>query len=313
MKKIIKISILFFLGNLIVSCEKNDINSQYLTENIIVVVVDGPRYSETWGDSTHQYIPRFYNDLSKSGAVNTQFYNNGPTYTLSGHTSIITGHYQEIDNTGKEVPEYPSIFQYWNKNQPDNQNESWIIASKDKLEVLDNCKQSSYKDQYRPNTECGVDGLGSGYREDKITFDTLLGVMKESKPRMILVNFREPDFSAHKGNWEDYTNGIRDTDEYVYRIWSYIQNNSFYKGRTTMFVTNDHGRHLDNVSNGFVSHGDDCLGCRHINFYAYGPDFKKNIIVDKSRELIDISATISELMGFEMEFGQGNVMYELFK
>lgn len=80
-----------------------------------------------------------------------------------------------------------------------------------------------------------------------------------------------------------------------------------------MFVTNDHGRHLDTVSVGFSSHGDGCEGCRHVMFYAYGPDFKQNVVVNNPRDLIDISATIAELLQFKMPYGKGQVMMELFK
>ena len=53
-----KILMLFFWGTMVFSCEKENLRPKYLTENIIVVVIDGARFSETWGDSTHQYIPR---------------------------------------------------------------------------------------------------------------------------------------------------------------------------------------------------------------------------------------------------------------
>lgn len=295
------------------SCKKETSKPGYLTENIIVVVIDGPRYSETWGDSTHQNIPYLANQLSKYGIVNTEFYNNGPTYTLAGHTAITTGFYQEIDNFGKELPQYPSFFQYWKAQNPDSLELSWIVTSKDKLEALTNCLYNKFNDKYIPSADCGISGLGSGYRDDSVTFDTLINVLSEYHPKLTLVNFRDPDFSAHTRNWDNYLNGIRSTDEDIYQIWKFIQNDSYYKGKTTLFVTNDHGRHLDSISDGFVSHGDGCPGCRHINLYAFGPDFKQGIIIKTKRELIDITATISEIMHLNMEYGNGEIMYELFK
>ncbi|MFZ4059412.1 MAG: hypothetical protein ACOYKE_14815, partial [Ferruginibacter sp.] len=68
------------------SCKKESIPDKYKTENVIIIVIDGARYSETWGDTLHQYIPFFSNEISKKGIVNTNFYNNGPTYTLAGHS-----------------------------------------------------------------------------------------------------------------------------------------------------------------------------------------------------------------------------------
>jgi len=295
------------------SCKKETRAPGYLTENVIIVVIDGPRYSETWGDSTHQNIPRLSNQLSEFGVVNTQFYNNGPTYTLAGHTAITTGFYQEIDNSGKELPMYPSIFQYWIAKYLNRNELSWIIASKDKLEVLNNCQFIDFNNKYEPSTDCGISGLSSGYRDDSVTLDVLIKVLSEKRPKLTLVNFRDPDYSAHSNDWNKYLQGIRSTDEYLYQIWEYIQNDCYYKGKTTLFVTNDHGRHLDSIADGFASHGDGCSGCRHINLYAFGPDFKQGVITNTQRELIDLSATISELLHLNMEFGEGKIMYELFE
>lgn len=295
------------------SCKKETPKQGYLTKNIIVVVMDGARYSETWGYSTHHNIPYLANQLSKYGVINTQFYNNGPTYTLAGHIAVTTGFYQEIDNSGKELPLYPSFFQYWNAKFPTHKQLSWIITSKDKLNVLNNCQSGDFSNKYGPFTDCGISGPGSGYRDDSTTFDTLISVLSEYHPKLILVNFRDPDFAAHTNNWNNYLNGIRNTDKYIFQIREYIQNDPYYKGRTTLFVTNDHGRHLDSISGGFASHGDGCDGCRHINFYATGPDFKQGVIINNQRELNDITATIAEIMHIKMEYSSGEIMYELFK
>ena len=77
-------------------------------------------------------------------------------------------------------------------------------------------------------------------------------------------------------------------------------------------MTNDHGRHGNGNRDGFISHGDGCRECRHLNFFAIGPDFKKNIVLNTKRSQVDIAATISTLMNFEMPSGKGETMRELF-
>jgi hypothetical protein len=316
MKIIIHLLFVFILFSTVnFSCETDAPISKYKTKNVIVVIMDGPRYSETWGDPTHSNIPRMANQLAKQGIIYTQFYNNGPTYTLAGHTSIATGYYQEIENTGKEYPKYPSMFQYWNKTYMEEQYHAYIIASKDKIDILGNCQDSAWKGRFTPATNCGVEGMGtgSGFRSDSLTCKVTINILKEHHPHLVLVNFAEPDNSGHAGNWNDYLKGIKCTDEYIYDIWEYIQSDSYYKGTTTFFYTNDHGRHLNGVLNGFVSHGDSCEGCRHINFFASGPDFKQDVIIDTRRQLVDLPATIAELLSFKMPHCQGEVMWELFK
>ena len=330
--KIQLIIVILFFG--LVSCNKTDngssgmpLNTQsnandstatfkdYQTENVFIIVIDGPRYTETWGDASHQYQPRLVDSLAAEGTVYTNFYNNGVTFTNPGHTAITTGNYQALDNRGGALPYRASIFQHWLKESGADSSKAWLITSKDKLQVLANCYEREWNNLFMPSTNCGVggNGLGSGYREDSLTFKQIKTILNTHHPKLTLINFKEPDASGHRNNWNAYLNGIRNTDEYVYQIWNMIQNDTEYAYKTTMFVTNDHGRHLDGHLDGFVSHGDNCKGCRHINLFAIGPDFQKGQIITAYREQRDISATIAELMNFNFPTRKGEVMQELFK
>ncbi|MFZ4399541.1 MAG: alkaline phosphatase family protein [Bacteroidales bacterium] len=314
MNKLFKLLfLLFIISSFLFSCKRESLPYQYKTKNVIVVIIDGARYAETWGDSTHQYIPEMANQMSEYGIINKEFYNNGPTYTLAGHTALTTGFYQEINNSGVEIPQYPSIFQYWQKQFQTNKDLSWIISSKDKLEILNNCQQTEWKGKNTPSVNCGINGNSSGYREDSISFRKLIEVLNTRHPRLVLFSLRNPDYMAHTGIWENYIQGIKSSDTFAYLVWKYIRQDEFYKGNTTLFITNDHGRHSDSIADGFASHGDGCNGCRHIFLYAYGPDFKQGKIIDNHRELTDISATIAELLHFKINYGNGSAMFELFE
>src|SRR5690606_27058640 len=147
---------------------------------VIILIVDGPRYSETWGDSTRQYIPHMTKDLAPSGVVSTAFYNDGFTYTTSGHTAICTGKREELENSkGKDLPSSPSIFQYYLKESKLPASKAWVITSKDKLFILGNCDDVQWNDKYLPSTNCGVNGPLSGYRDDLITSDRVMKVLKK--------------------------------------------------------------------------------------------------------------------------------------
>ncbi|HAQ21081.1 MAG TPA: sulfatase [Prolixibacteraceae bacterium] len=295
--------------------QSKKVNRSYQTKNVIIVIADGLRYSEGWGDSTHQFMPRMADQLAKEGVVNTRFYNMGGTYTSAGHTSMTTGIYQSINNGGEELPANPSFFQYWNQVYGNDRQKSWIIASKDKLAVLADCNNPFWQGKFTPSVNTGIEGrgLGSGYREDSLTLKTIFEILKQHHPNMLLINFRDPDFSAHSGIWANYVAGIKKTDEYIFRLWMFLQNDSVYKNTTTLFVTSDHGRHLDSVADGFAGHGDGCEGCRHLGFFACGPDFKPGALVNIHREQIDVPVTVAELMGFDLPNTEGNIMTELFR
>jgi hypothetical protein len=296
------------------SCERVIVNDKLDSRNVIIIVIDGVRYSETWGDTTFSNIPNM-KIISESGILFTNFYNDGPTYTTSGLTSLTTGNYQEIDNTGLEIPKFVSIFQLWNEKYVNSYPGARIFSSKDKLSILSDCTDSTYNGLFRPQTDCGVNGtgVGSGIRHDSITLTRAINVLTVEHPRLVLISFREPDYSAHQANWQVYIDGIKNTDKYVYQIWDFIEKDSFYKGTTALFITNDHGRHLDNVQDGYISHGDTCDGCKHVSLLAFGPDFSKGEIIKTNRELIDIPATIAEILRFPMPTGNGIILREILK
>jgi hypothetical protein len=281
---------------------------------VIVVVMDGARYSETWGDSNHTYIPFMADSLLHDGVIYSNFYNQGPTYTLAGHTAITTGVYQEIDNSGRQLPDSASMFQRWAKTWNKDKTKAWIITSKSKLEVLGNTIDSSWVNSYLPETNCGKWGLGVGSenRDDKLTLQNTLEILSAYTPELVLINFMQPDVSGHSGNWNQYTEAITQTDSLIYKLYMFTQQHPAYKNRTYFFVTNDHGRH-DDASGGFTSHGDRCEGCRHIFLYASGPRFKKEVVIDSLRQQIDIPATIAYLLKSDFKQTNGKVMSELFQ
>jgi hypothetical protein len=113
--------------------------------------------------------------------------------------------------------------QAWRKafNQP--QEKAWIIATKDKLEVIKNCKEPKWKDTYNPLANCGKEGLGTGYREDITTFNKVKEILTTYTPNLMLINFKQPDSAGHSGDSLAYVQGIIDTDEYTKQIWDFIQ------------------------------------------------------------------------------------------
>lgn len=305
MKHTMSFLLVFLLLN---SCYKKPIMAIYKTRKVVLVSIDGARWSETWGDSLRQFIPYRSKVLLPQGILLTACYNNGYTYTTAGHTAMLTGNYQGLDNTGKETPLMPNIFQYyrWAANIPENK--TWIISSKDKIEALANCLNNQWQGKYLPLTDCGISGLGSGYREDSITYRRATEILKTEQPNLSLVHFRDPDFTAHQGDWDAYLAAIRNTDSLVSALWSFLQADTNYQGVTTMIITNDHGRHLNGIADGFISHGDGCEGCRHVELMIIGPDVAHNQEINKPCGLVDVSSIIAELLHVPFNTGKGKTV-----
>jgi hypothetical protein len=282
------------------------------TKNVIIVVIDGPRYSETWGSSP-SHMPNMATRLKSRGVFFSNFYNNGFTYTNSGHVALTTGITQPIDNFDQELPQQPSIFQLWRQATGKPITAAWLITSKDKLHILANTLNPEWKDQYPPSVDCGVSGPGTGYRADSLTLVAVKRILTHYQPNLVLINFMEPDGFAHAGNWPNYLRGIVRDDRYVWQLYNFLRQHKAYRNNTTLLITNDHGRHLDGIATGWLDHGDACEGCRHISLLALGPDFKKGRTITEPHTLVDVPSTVAYLLGFPLPQGQGKLIDALFK
>jgi predicted AlkP superfamily pyrophosphatase or phosphodiesterase len=300
----------FFLSNT-AHCQSKEI--QYESEYFVILVIDGPRYSETYGDTTCKYIPNLCTQLKPYGTFFSNFKNDGPTLTVPGHTAIMTGNYQHISNIGGQLPKNPSLFQYYIKEKHALSKDAQVIASKGKLNVLSNTRNKKWRDTYLPYSYCGPNGNGLGYGDDFQTMQKVTESLSSSAPpHLMLINLLGVDVEGHANHWEKYLENIQLTDVYALQLWNTIQENASMRNKTTLFITNDHGRHLPKVKNGFVSHGDGCEGCRHISLLVLGPDVAPGKEITKKAELIDIPETIARMLGIDFPTGKGDFLEEIF-
>jgi len=276
--------------------------SNYQTKNVVIISIDGPRYIDTWNNTSIDLIPN-QRSLKSEGVFFNNFYNNGFTYTMSGHAAITSGYYENIHNNGTESPANKSIFQQFLSYTKLPPFKSCIIASKKKLDALGNTKDLRWHNSFLPltNTE---------NREDSVTLRVSLDVLSEHQPSLTMIHFKGPDVAGHGNRWDDYLKAIQSTDIYVKEIWNYLQTVENYRNKTTLLITNDHGRHLDGIQNGFISHGDRCEGCKHISLLALGPDLLKGSIVTQHFGQIDLAPTIARLLNFPWE-GEGKEIIPL--
>ncbi len=283
------------------------------TKFVYILVIDGPRYSETYGEQNCKYSPILCDSLKKEGTFYANFQNNGPTFTVPGHAAIVTGNYQRISNSGTTLPKQPSIFQYFLKATNQDASAAYVVASKGKLDVLVNTKHKKWHNQYVASTYCGPNGNGLGYGRDDKTFAKVSAlVQSQNPPQLLLINLLAVDVYGHANNWDKYLEAITQSDTYAAQLWEMIQANPLLKDQTTLMITNDHGRHLDGVRSGFVNHGCRCAGCRHISLLVLGPDTPKGVIVAKKTDMIDISKTIATIFHFEMPTSKGAFLQEAF-
>jgi hypothetical protein len=281
-------------------------------EHLVVVVIDGPRWSETWGEPTRAHIPVQAKRILPLGGFCPDFANDGWTYTNCGHAAITTGFYEQIENQGNQLPAHVGLFQRFLAATGKPAESCWVITSKRKLHILGDSVDPAWNGKFTPRLDCGIPGIPEpGFRDDEATTIRVQEVLKTAHPALMLVNLRTPDSFGHAQDKAGYLEAIRLTDHLVGRIWATIQEDSVLRDRTNLFITNDHGRHLDGIKDGYISHGDACPGCRKISLLAVGPDIIPGAVSTKRRNQLDLAATWAWLAGIELPGTPGTVMHEL--
>jgi hypothetical protein len=278
----------------------------YDTEHVVLVIIDGLRYTEGLGDSNHTYVPRMH-ELSRQGAIAEPFTNDRHTNTMRAVPAIWCGAWTEVVSFpdrycgGAENYrcELPTIFEYYRKHLSRPREDCLYVLS-DVGCVWKASFDPDYGSDYWPLYHCVGTTDIEVWKEAKTLLDTF-------HPSFLLLYLCRVDHFGHSGSWSYYTRSIEIADSIVGMLWDFIESDPVYAGKTTVFVTNDHGRHTDD----FTGHDCDCEGCRTVQLLAVGPDIKQGLVSQVPRTICDITPTIGELLGFATEKATGSVMYEL--
>jgi hypothetical protein len=271
-------------------------------QHVLIVVLDGLRAQEAWLDPAKKNTPHLAGELAAKGTLFTRVENQGPTYTNAGHTALVTGFYQDINNQGLELPSHPTLFQLYRAAAEADADQAWVVTSKDKLGILADSKAPGWKGLYVAKRDVGKQGggLGSGYRDDAQTLQAMKKILAQAHPKLCLLNFKNPDESAHTGDFAKYLKAIQSVDALAADLWNWIQADPVMSGKTLVLFTSDHGRHCDGNGAGFADHGDGCACCRRVWLLAMGPGMAAGRVIESPVQTLDIPATAARALGFSV-------------
>jgi bisphosphoglycerate-independent phosphoglycerate mutase (AlkP superfamily) len=118
------------------------------------------------------------------------------------------------------------------------------------------------KDAYRP--------FGEEECLDVFTHYAAFEHLKYRKPRVLYIAYGETDEWAHSGKYRSYLDAAHQVDQWLSQLWDYLQKDPFYKGKTALFITVDHGRG-DVIKKEWTSHNNKIQDCDQIWFATLGP------------------------------------------
>jgi hypothetical protein len=279
----------------------------YEGPRVVLVLIDGARYTEVLGDPEATWSPRLA-ALAEQGCAPGPMLNQGWTTTKYGTASIHTGVWNAWvaeSNQHDAHYRYPTHWEYLRA--------SYDLPPERVLYVLPGYDigsvwKPSYEADHGPATWPLILNEGWG---DAAVVDSAIAALDEHDPVFTMVYLPDTDGAGHDGVWEDYVATITEADRLVGMLWDALQARPAYADNTVLLVTSDHGRH-DDEHGGFANHGCDCDGCREVMFLALGPGVDPACDPVKPWELVDIVPTIGAIQGWEPVMGDGGSMRGLF-
>lgn len=82
----------------------------------------------------------------------------------------------------------------------------------------------------------------SDVRSDIFTFRFAMRHFETARPRVVYLAFDETDDWAHDGRYDRLLDAYARTDRYLEDLWTWLQAQPDYRGRTHLVITTDHGR-----------------------------------------------------------------------
>ncbi len=137
-------------------------------------------------------------------------------------------------------------------------------------------------------------------RPDLLTYFAAREYLKAYKPRVLYIAFDETDDYAHEGLYDQYLKSAHAEDNMIADLWKMLQSMPEYKNKTTLIVTCDHGR---GVNNKWTTHGNTTPGSGQIWIAAIGPDTKHigEAVDCNTLYQAQLASTFAALLGFDFK------------
>ncbi|HPF48022.1 MAG TPA: alkaline phosphatase family protein, partial [Emcibacteraceae bacterium] len=202
-------------------------------------------------------------------------------FSYPGYNEILTGFADPRINSNDKILNPNKTFLEWLDEKPEYKGKTAAFASWDVFPYIINQQRShvflnaGFDDMMELNarvkdlnklqkdTPSPWDSVGL----DVFTFNFATEYMKAKHPKALYISFGETDDFAHDGYYDQYMLAAHRADDFIRRIWEFVQNDPAYKDKTTLLVTTDHGRGDDSLES-WKSHGAEKDASGNISYYS---------------------------------------------
>ncbi|MEQ1762237.1 MAG: phosphoglyceromutase [Pyrinomonadaceae bacterium] len=236
-------------------------------------------------------------------------------FSYPGYSELVTGEARDsiINTNSFGQNRWPSFLNFLEKKMNLSREQVAVFGSWDAIEQIStndpnafvvNSGPKGFGDPRKELAELNeavalTIGPAMSVRPDYFTYRFALDQMKRHHPRAMFISFGETDDWAHQRDYEKYLQSWHNTDAMLKGLWTLIQSDKRYRGKTSIIITIDHGR--GNSGKDWSDHGEDVPEAQYIWMAFLSPDLPMRGEWKDSPEIYQnqVAATLVKLMGFD--------------
>lgn len=265
-------------------------------------------------------MPFFWSTIASEGQLygNRDFGNkvnvkNKYWYSYPGRAETLTGYYDpKINSNGYPNNPNENVLEFFNNMDAYKDKvvtfASWNalgnILNRDRNGMLVNLPGENVKEESLTEAQILANEiqhylpvLFGDTRPDAHTFALAKAYMLANHPKILHIDFADPDNYGHSGKYGNYLESAHYIDAMVGNLWKTIQNDPFYKDNTAILVYPDHGR---GINDEWTGHGSGATRSDETWLVAIGPDIKPLGEVKTEMQIYqdETAQTVANLLGF---------------
>jgi hypothetical protein len=254
---------------------------------------------ELWADTPDErrrrLMPFFWSEIARNGLIvgnrdakSDMKVTNGIRVSYPGYSEILTGRAQDdvvhgndpIQNPAETILEFlrrkwnlprekAALFGSWETFQKIGEHVPGAVFINSGFQRLENGRQSRRMRELSA-TQFDLVTAWDTVRHDYITFEMAREYLHTKKPRVMHIALGETDDWAHDKRYDLTLKTASYFDRCLAELWKLLQSEGFYRGKTTLVITSDHGRGATLAD--WTGHGAKVEGAEYIWAAFLGPD-----------------------------------------
>lgn len=307
-------------------------HSPYDGPRVVVLVLDGVRDEESFGDTWSQVVdgppselmPRTWEQLVPQGSRATHVHSAGLTLTGPGHATMLSGvrqafgNYEVLDEPGAYRPELPTIFEELRIQKGISKQRVSFAANASLVQPMASSNTPGMGYELGANFRLVGDqapdvDVERGGTKDNVVFDVLETLVSRRQPALLVANLHQVDRATHGVGEHTYADHLEILDQRLPDFVAWLYERRATQEDAWVFVVSDHGRHHEaGTDPPWQSHGDACLGCRGIPWFVMGPGVEADRALDTPLLLEDLAPTAAALLDIDLPWAEGRVARDFF-